>query len=128
MHYTENVVRRLISFVAVLLLLLTAAPLMACVTEQSMTHEEQACCRLMKNQCGQMEMPASHGCCQKDSQAAHQRALQIKAVDLHCGSAAVMHSEAVVLWQPVLNWAGWLERSEFSPPQSLPSSISILRI
>jgi hypothetical protein len=53
--------RRLISFVAVLLLVASAAPVMACVTNLAMSHTESACCRSMHGQCGEM---AKMGCCQ----------------------------------------------------------------
>jgi hypothetical protein len=56
----EMVMRRLISLVAVLLLLASAAPVMACVTNLAMNHES-ACCRSMHGQCGEM---AKQGCCQ----------------------------------------------------------------
>jgi len=56
----EKVMRRLLSFVAVLLLLASAAPVMACVTTLAMSHEESACCRSMRGQCGEM---AKMGCC-----------------------------------------------------------------
>lgn len=55
------VMRRLLSIVAVLVLLASAAPVMACVTNLTMTHAESACCRSMHGQCGEM---AKQGCCQ----------------------------------------------------------------
>ncbi|HEY4050493.1 MAG TPA: hypothetical protein VGM27_26820 [Acidobacteriaceae bacterium] len=112
----------------VLLLLSWLGPAMACMTpEAQLTQEERACCR-MKNQCGQMEMPASHGCCQKDVQAAHHDALQTKPVDLHPDMAATTHLFIADLLNPELVSAGWVEQAELSPPQSPPSSISVLRI
>jgi hypothetical protein len=49
-----------------------------------MNTEERACCRMMKNQCGQMDnMPASHGCCQKTPPSVHDNALDTKAVTFH---------------------------------------------
>jgi hypothetical protein len=58
-------VNSLRQFGAILLLLVSCgAPAMACITPDTrMTVEERACCRVMKNQCGEMEMPASHDCC-----------------------------------------------------------------
>ena len=53
--------RRLLSIVAILILLASAAPVMACVTNLAMTHSESACCRSMHGQCGEM---AKQGCCQ----------------------------------------------------------------
>ena len=46
--------RRLASFVAILLMLTAAAPVMACLTNVVMSHEESACCRAMHGQCGHM--------------------------------------------------------------------------
>lgn len=113
----------------VLLLMSWLAPAMACITPSvQLTHEEKACCRMMKNQCGQMGMPASHGCCQKDVQAAHHDALQTKYVNVHPESAATAHTFVALYWNPGVASAEWLERVEFSPPQSPPSSVSVLRI
>jgi len=53
--------RRLLSIVAILILLASAAPVMACVTDLAMSHTESACCRSMHGECGQM---AKQGCCQ----------------------------------------------------------------
>jgi hypothetical protein len=65
----------------VLLLASCLAPAMACmVPDAQMSTEERACCRAMKNQCGQMEMLASHGCCQKTPASVHDNALDTKAV------------------------------------------------
>src|ERR1700738_2478740 len=55
--------RRIASIVAILLLLTTAAPVMACVTNMVMSHEESACCRAMHGQCGHME---KMGCCRTE--------------------------------------------------------------
>jgi hypothetical protein len=52
--------------VLVLLLVSCVAPAMACmVPDAQMNPQDRACCRVMNSQCGQMEMPASHGCCHK---------------------------------------------------------------
>jgi len=53
-------VRRLTTLVAVLLLLSEAVPMLACVTDIAMSHNDSACCRSMHNQCGDM---AKTGCC-----------------------------------------------------------------
>ncbi len=46
--------------VLVLLLVSCLAPAMACMApEAQMSAQEHTCCRMMKNQCGQMEMKAS---------------------------------------------------------------------
>ena len=56
-----GVMRRLISLVAVALLLSVASPVFACMTELAMTPAERACCKRMHGNCN--EMPG-HQCCQ----------------------------------------------------------------
>ena len=58
--------RRLTGIVAILLLLTAAAPVMACLTNVVMSHEESACCQAMHGQCGHME---KMGCCRPEVRA-----------------------------------------------------------
>jgi hypothetical protein len=115
----------------VLLLLLVSclAPAMACVVPNAqMNTEERACCRAMKNQCGQMEMPASHGCCHKTPPSVHDNALDTKAVTLHPVAAPIVWLAAFELVNPPSTAIGWVEHPDYSPTQSPPATISILRI
>ena len=115
----------------VLLVLMVSclAPAMACmVPDAQMNTEERACCRTMKDQCGQMEMPASHGCCQKTPASIHDNALDTKAVVFHPVVAPVLWLAAFELVNPTTTVTGWVERPDYSPPKSPPSTISILRI
>ncbi len=115
--------------VLVLLLVSCLAPAMACmVPDAQMNTEERACCRTMKDQCGQMEMPASHGCCQKTPASVHGNALDTKAVVFHPVVAPVIWLAAFELVNPTAPVTGWAERPDYSPPKSPPSTISILRI
>ena len=115
--------------IVLLLLVSYLTPAMACmVSDVQMNAEERACCRAMQNHCEQMGMPASHGCCQKAPRSAHDNALDTKAVTHHPIAVAMawliaaqsLHEPSVV--------AEWLERPDYSPPESPPSSVSILRI
>jgi hypothetical protein len=116
-------------FGVLLLLVSCLAPAMACVVSSTeMNPEERACCRAMKNQCGQVEMPASHGCCQKTPPSVHDNALDIKAVTFHPAVATVIWLAAFELVNPPSTVIGWVERPDYSPPESPPSTISILRI
>ena len=54
--------RRFATFVALFLLIVTAAPMLACVTGEAMTPQESACCREMHGNCGDM---VKMGCCNK---------------------------------------------------------------
>jgi hypothetical protein len=115
--------------VLVLLLVSCLAPAMACmVPDAQMSTEERACCRMMKHQCGQMEMPASHGCCQKIPASVHDSALDTKAVTFHPVVIPVSWLAAFELVNPTRYVTGWVEQPDSSPPKSPPSTISILRI
>ena len=115
--------------VLVLLLVSCLAPAMACmVPDGAMSAQERACCRMMKNQCGQMEMPASHGCCQKTPLGVRDNALDTKVTTFHPIAVPIVWLAAFELVNPASSVAGWVEHLEDSPPQSPPSSISVLRI
>jgi hypothetical protein len=113
----------------VLLLALWLAPAMACITpDAQLSPQERACCRMMKYHCGQLEMPASHGCCHKDVQSNQHNALQTKSVALHPEIAILADLFIAGLWNQKPTSARWIEHPELSPPQSPPSSVSVLRI
>jgi hypothetical protein len=115
--------------VLVLLLVSCLAPAMACmVPDAQMNTEERACCREMKNQCGQMDVQASHGCCQKAPPSVYDNALDTKAVTYHPAVVPVLWLAAVELVNPPYTVIGWVERPDYSPSNSPPSAISILRI
>jgi hypothetical protein len=112
-----------------LLLVSCIAPVMACmVPNAQMNTDERACCRAMKNQCGQMEMPASHRCCQKTPLSVHDNALDTKPVTLHPVVVPVIWLAALELVNPASAVTGWVERPDHSPPKYPPSTVSILRI
>ena len=117
--------RRLASFVAILILLLTAAPLLACMTGKTMNQEESACCRAMHGNCGDM---VKMGCCKTEIKA--DQSPQIASA----GPATIVHF-AVITWlapllPSVLTAPSSLFRSpdEHSPPGLLTAQISVLRI
>src|ERR1700745_2176956 len=88
--------------VLVLLLVSCLDPAMACmVRNATMTTEERACCRMMKNQCGQIGMPASHGCCQKTPPSVHDNALNTKAVAFYPVVVTAIRLTAFELPNPI---------------------------
>jgi hypothetical protein len=115
-----------------LVLLLLASyltPAMACmVSGAQMNAEERACCRAMKNQCGQMGMPASHGCCQKAPKSSQENAVATKAVTCHPVVVAVVRLSVVEQLNRNPVAAGSVACADTSPPQPPPSSLSVLRI
>ena len=116
-------------FGVLVLLVSCLAPAMACmIPNAEMSAQERACCRMMKNQCGQMEMPASHGCCQKTPPSVHDDALNTKAVSFHPAVVPVIWLAASELANPAFAVTGWIEHPDYSPPKSPPASIAVLRI
>jgi hypothetical protein len=115
--------------VLALLLVSCLAPAMACMAPNAeMNAQERACCRAMKNQCGQMGMPASHGCCQKAPPGVHDNALDTKVVAFHPAQVPVVCLAAFDLVNPNSAMSRWVEHPDYSPPKSPPATISILRI
>jgi hypothetical protein len=115
--------------VLVLLLVTCLAPAMVCMVPNSqMNTEERACCRSMKNQCGQMEMPASHGCCQKAPPSVHDNALDTKPITFHPVVVPVIWLAGFELVNPTSVVTGWVDSPDYSPPKSPPSAVSVLRI
>ena len=115
--------------IVILLLVSYLTPAMACmVSDVQMNAEERACCKAMKNQCEQMGMPASHGCCHKAPKSAQDNALDTKTVTHHPVALAVDWLSATDSLNPNPVATGLVEHADASPPQSPPSCISVLRI
>lgn len=115
--------------VLALLVMISLAPAMACMApDAQMTTQERACCRIMKGDCGQMDMPASHGCCQKAPGTVHDTALRTSSITLHPVVQVVSAALSLNLFPPSSMVTGWLKRPEHSPPKPPPSIISNLRV
>ena len=115
--------------VLVLLLASWLTPAMAClIPGAQMTTEERACCRMMQNQCEQMGMPASHGCCQKNPPNVYVNAPDTNAGVLHPVAIDVIWLAYPELLNPPSSGTRWVEQRDYSPPKSPPSAVSILRI
>ena len=112
-----------------LLLIFSAAPVMACMrADAQMSASERACCRMMKNQCGDMQMPASHGCCHETLQSIDQNALNAKTVTLPPLAAIVVTMAACDLLVPNFVTGEWVVSPQYSPPKTPTSSVSVLRL
>jgi hypothetical protein len=111
-----------------LLLVSYVAPAMACMrVNAQMTAPERACCRMMKGQCGGMEMPASHGCCHKTVSTPGDHALPVSTAALHPVMEVGVLFATTILPADV-NSVIWIQAPPHSPPKSTPLSVSILRI
>jgi hypothetical protein len=123
--YTETSMRRLASIFAIFILLLTAAPLLACMTDSVMSQEESACCRAMHGKCDGME---KMGCCRTQLRTDEhpQTAASAPIMDLHL---------AVVDWlEPFVSEVQNVPPSipgmadAHSPPGLVIAKITVLRI
>lgn len=103
---------------------------MACVLPGAqMTAGELACCRMMKGDCGHMQMSSGQDCCQKVPQTSEMNAVQWKVPSFH---PIVVISLYVVAWalspSAVLLTGSVAHPETAPPPESPPPTISILRI
>jgi hypothetical protein len=98
------------------------------VPNAQMNAQERACCRMMNDQCGQMEMPASHGCCNMIPPSVYFYAPAAKTMSFHPVTVAPIWLTASELLNPKAIAARWVDRPEYFPPKSPPSAVSILRI
>lgn len=115
--------------IVVVLLASYLTPAMACmISDVQMNAEERACCRTMHDQCEQMGMPTSHGCCQKAAHSALDNAVVSKATTYHPVAVTVVWLTAQEWLQPSLVTVERINRPDDSPPLFPPGSNSVLRI
>lgn len=102
---------------------------MACfLPDAQMTQAEKECCRHMAEQCGKMEMPSSHSCCETvvvPGPVSLVTAIHSLAIDLsvlpHFSAESDLASGSPASWSA-------LAFNVHSPPESPPSTSQILRI
>ena len=115
--------------VVVLLLMSSMAPAMACMRpDAQMSVAERACCRMMQNQCGHMQMQASQGCCKAAPLGVQRAVLAAKKTARNPEPVQSVGLVAFELLVPVFSAAGWLEHPESVLNKPPPSTVSILRI
>jgi len=126
--YNNPGVRLARKLVGILLLaVMLGYPAMACLSTAAseMSEAERECCKHMAPDCGSMNMPASHSCCQTQ---VRQPNSMLNVASTHL--AAPVTIEATTIDLASLRTAS----SEFfffqlhPPPESPPGSSSILRI
>jgi hypothetical protein len=117
--------RRLVSIAAILLLLASAAPVMACLTNVVMTHEESACCRTMHGQCGHMQ---KMGCCQTEVRTDETPQITAAPPAIDVQWACVGHAPADSMQPLVAASRVWRLPSDHSPPGLLTAKTTVLRI
>ena len=117
--------RRFASYVALLLLLSAAAPVLACVTGVAMTREESACCKSMHGQCGDM---VKMGCCRTEVRTETHPQIVAKApstdVPLVCMDRLAAFS--IAAWTPTRSAVR--APNPYPPPGLLTAQSTVLRI
>jgi hypothetical protein len=118
-------VRRLASFVAILLLLIAAAPVFACAAETAVTHEASVCCHSLDRGCG---ATAKMECCRTDSDASVAPQLAASAPSLHLAFMLLAWIEPAFNPRPSAEFALWRSPEEHSPPGLIVARVTVLRI
>ncbi len=118
--------RRIAQLAAVLLLLTTAMPVLACVAGSRMSREESACCRVMHGRCGNM---AKMGCCRTELRT--EQTPQIEAIQPTTQIQMVVVVDPwiprVILVQAVVPARLRLPES-YLPPGLMTARTTVLRI
>ena len=117
--------RRLASILAIFILLLTAAPLLACMTDSVMNQRESACCRTMHGKCGGME---KMGCCQTEVRTDEHPQLAASAPTIHLHLAVVDWLEPFVAEVRNVSPSVLGIADAHSPPGLVIARITVLRI
>jgi hypothetical protein len=113
--------------VLVMLLVWLLMPVMVCaLPDAQMTPAEHECCIQMPQQCGGMDMPASHNCCHKQMRSEQAAPLsETPHVIQHLAVVQILPICHATIALPILSKA---QTEITSPSQSPPASITILRI
>jgi hypothetical protein len=112
--------------IVLLAVVVTGVPTLACfVPDAQLTAEERECCRQMADKCGAAGMPSSHSCCKTVL-----RGSEDASIADHGSKAPVVDVLGFVpaLLQPADSPFPATAYLTPSPPGSLPSATSVLRI
>ncbi len=117
--------RRLVTILALLLLLSTAAPLLACMTEASMTRQESACCQAMHGKCDGMQ---NMGCCKTTSRTTEHPQLAATSPAIDLSTAALARPQPFALEVHILPPSVLAIADAHSPPGLVIARVTVLRI
>jgi len=117
--------RRFAGFVAILVLLSAAAPLLACMTDSAMSQEESACCRSMHGHCGDME---KMGCCRTEVRTDNHPQLPSLAPSTDVHFVVISWLPPVVTETQNVPPALLRRPDAHSPPGLVVAKITVLRI
>jgi hypothetical protein len=112
-----------------LLLVFCVAPAMACMApDAQMTREERACCRMMGNKCGQMQMSSSSDCCKHTQADDRDKALKTNTATLDRAASVLAPVSALELPATLGAGSGRVQRPGHSPPKPPAPAITVLRV
>ena len=115
--------------VLVVVMSVWASPLMACMIPASLlTDEERECCKNMADDCGHMDMPASHSCCKVVARQIDPYLINSRFPTLHPVPAVTLFVAVEMNPSTAKAWVACSPFHGHSPPLSPPDTISILRI
>lgn len=124
-YYLKEMIRRLASIVALILLLSSAAPVLACVTGSAMSHAESACCRAMHGQCGAMEQ---QGCCRTEIRTDNAPQFAVAEAGVSVQWVCVAYLPMVVTEERVGLARVWVAPDDESPPGDVSGRTTVLQI
>jgi len=116
-------VRSLTSLIAILLLV-TAAPVMVCMSDQAMSHTKSACCRIMLGKCGDM---VKQGCCRTEVRT-QDPLIVAHSPDLSIHWVTVAATLVPLRFSPLEFPVRWLSPDAHAPPEPRSSKPIVLRI
>ena len=112
------------------LLMMLGVPAMACVIpDAQLSDAEKACCRQMKGDCGKMEMPNGHSCCETTIKP--QQAAMLKPAPIlrdHQIVLAVVPMAMAANPQQIQAAYSTIRALRHPPPEAYAPTIEILRI
>jgi hypothetical protein len=117
--------RRFTTFVALLFLLSTAAPVLACVTGGTMSHAEHDCCAAMHGNCGKM---AKTGCCKSEVRTDENPQIAAKSLSMELHWAVIAWVSSVSTSVGVLQPTLLHTPDQHSPPGLLITKNTVLRV
>ena len=122
--YTSIIVRRISAIAAILLLLATATPVLACMNGATMSRSENSCCKAMHGHCGEM---AKTGCCRTEvPDTAPQLAAASPQIHIHW-LVSLCIAPVIAAPQGFLGIQHDLPATH-SPPNLLTAQTTVLRI
>jgi hypothetical protein len=127
--YAESVPRFLHLAAFLVLCFAGLSPAMLCIVPDApMSVSERACCRQMAGQCGQMDMPASHGCCQKSPAGTQPAILHAELAVFHPATLSPLGLPVSEVPTSAPIPGAWMDAPDHAPPKTPASPVSNLRI